>query len=201
MFYACLVPNMPGDPLVPLFETVTDLSQGAETLRRRRFGMIEVADGRLRRVLLRPWPKISSAPEILLLGRWHHQRRPGDRVRLYYNQPWRFPNFLAVTYLVSSRATGLGSVCRALAALDEIARLKRTDALLCDVGNWRISTKLLARWGWEPHCPSRWHRHYIKRFYGRYPPRPEWLDELLGCASPTMNRGLSETPPATAARA
>jgi hypothetical protein len=61
--------------------------------------------------------------------------------------------------------------------LDEIARLKRSDALLCDVSNWRISERLMARFGWEPHCPSRWHRHYIKRFYGEYPPPAGWLEK------------------------
>jgi hypothetical protein len=55
--------------------------------------------------------------------------------------------------------------------LDEVARLKASDAILCDVWNWRISDRLLARWGWQPHKPDRWHRHFIKRFYGVYPPR------------------------------
>jgi hypothetical protein len=71
--------------------------------------------------------------------------------------------------MVSGRGTKLRTVCRALEALDAIARIKRSDAILCDVANWRISREILARWGWEPHCPSRWHRHYIKRFYGIYP--------------------------------
>jgi hypothetical protein len=28
---------------------------------------------------------------------------------------------------------------------------------------------MLARFGWEQHAASRWHRNYIKRFYGEYP--------------------------------
>ena len=134
-----------------------------------------MAAGRFRRVRLRPFPKIISAPEALRIGGWHHGRRPGDRLSLYYNQPLRFPNFLALKYAVSARSTRMATLTRALEALDEIARLKEADAILCDVGNWRITTKLLARWGWQPHCPSRWHRHYIKRFYGKYPPRAKWI--------------------------
>lgn len=160
---------------MPLFETVTDLADGAEVLSRRRFGVIEVAGGHFRRIFLRPFPKIISAPEILILGGIYHHHRPGDRCLLYYNQPWRFPQFLALKYIVSARQTTMRTFTRALAVLDEIARLKGSDALLCDVGNWRISTRLGARWGWEPHCPSRWHRHYIKRFYGAYPQPPAWL--------------------------
>jgi hypothetical protein len=140
--------------------------------------VIEVADGHFRRILLRPFPKFASGPEVLWFGRWYHGHRRGDRILLYYNQPWRFPNFLALRYAVSARDTSMRSLCRALDVLDEIARLKRSDALLCDVGNWRISTQLLSRWGWAPHCPSRWHRHYIKRFYGEYPPRAAWLGRL-----------------------
>jgi hypothetical protein len=161
-----------------LFETISDLAQGAETLRRRRYGMIEMVEGRLRRIRLRPYPKIISAPEIVLFGRAFHNRARGDRLWLYYNQPRRFSNFLVLRYVVSAGHTSLGSLTRALDVLDYIARLKQSDALLCDAANWRISTKLMARWGWAPHCPSRWHRHYIKRFYGTYPPPAKWIDEL-----------------------
>jgi hypothetical protein len=164
-FAVCLV------KAVPLFDVITDLAEGADVLRRRHFGVIEVVEGRLRRIALRPFPKIISAPEILLFGGWHHRHKRGDRMLVFYNQPLRFPNFLALAYVVSSRETTRATANRAAAVLDEIARLKQSDALLCDVGNWRISTRLMARWGWEPHCPTRWHRHYIKRFYGAYPPR------------------------------
>ena len=161
-----------------LFETVTNLSEGADRLRRRRYGMIEVADGQFRRVLLRPLPKIVSGPGVHLLGQWRHRRRAGDWIRLYYDQPWRCPNFLALKYAESAAGTSLRTATRGLAILDEIARLKRSDALLCNAANERITTKLLSRWGWEPHCPSPFFRHYIKRFYGVYPPQPRWMADV-----------------------
>jgi hypothetical protein len=154
-----------GRSMMNLFETVTDLGEGAERLRRRLYGVIEMTAGRLRRVRLRPFPAIVSVPGILLGGGSVHRFWPGDRLWLYYNQPRRFPDFLVLKYVVSTRDTTLATLVRALDVLDGIARLKRSDALLCDVGNWRISHRLLARWDWVPHCPSRWHRHYIKRFY------------------------------------
>jgi hypothetical protein len=162
---------------MPLFETITDLVAGAELLRRRWYGVIEMVDGRFREVRLRPFPKTISAPEIVLFGNGFHSRAHGDRYWLYYNQPRRFPNFLVLKYIVSSREASFGSLARALDVLDYIARLKQSDAMLCDVGNWRISTKMLGRWGWEPHCPSRWHRHYIKRFYGEYPATAKWIEK------------------------
>ncbi len=149
-----------------LFETIVDLAAGAASLRRRRYGMIEVADGRLRRVVLRPFPKIVSIFEPLVLGRWRHRCVPGDRVRIYYNQPLRHSNFLALKYAESTRGARYGSLVCAMAVLDEIARLKGSDALLCDAANRRVSERLLRRWGWAPHCPSRRHRHFIKRLNG-----------------------------------
>ena len=160
---------------MPLFETVTDLAKGGETLRRRAYGVIEVADGRFGRILLRPFPTLISAPDMRLIGGWRHRHRVGDRIRLYYNQPRRCPNFLVLKYCESDRDTSMTTLTRAVAVLDEIARLKRSDALLCDVANGRITARLLSRWGWEPHCPSRFHRHFIKRFYGVYPSPPVWL--------------------------
>ena len=56
----------------------------------------------------------------------------------------------------------------ALLVLDEIAKLKRTDAIVCEVSNWRISDRLLTRWGWESHLGESRRRHFIKRFYGDY---------------------------------
>lgn len=160
---------------MPLWETITDLGLDAETLRRRRYGIVEAADGQFRRVLLRPFPTLVSMPEARILGALRHRRRSGDTIRLYYNRPRRFPNFLVLKYAESTRDTSFGSLARALAVLDEIARLMRSDALLCDVSNGRIDARLLGRWGWQPHCPSRFHRHFIKRFYGVYPTPPAWL--------------------------
>lgn len=164
--------------MLTFFQTITDLAAGAETLTRRRYGVIEMVGGRLEAIRLRPFPKIVTAPGIMLFGNAFHEHSAGDRLWLYYNQPVRFPNFLVLKYVVSGRESPFASLTRALDVLDEIARLKRSDALLCDVGNWRISARLLTRWGWQPHCPSRWHRHYIKRFYGEYPPRSQWLAGL-----------------------
>jgi hypothetical protein len=180
-FFNSTSPNIHSESDMHLFETVTDLSRGAELLRRRRYGVIEVLDGQFRRVMLRPWPKIVTAPGILLWGGWKHRHLPGGCIRLFYNQPRRFPNFLALKYAESARQASMGTLTRALDVLDQIARIKGSDALLCDVSNWRITTKLLGRWGWEPHCPSWFHRHYIKRFYGVYPPAPAWMQSSLEC--------------------
>ncbi len=97
------------------------------------------------------------------------------------------PNYLAVTYVVSGRGTTLATIRATLLVLDEIARLRRVDALLCDVGNARISDRLLNRWGWSPLLPPRRRRQFIKRFYGEYAPPDPVLEELLGNSIPALS--------------
>jgi hypothetical protein len=147
------------------FETITDLASGAELLRTRPYGIIEVIDGQFHQVRLRPFPKLVTPWDVFFHGGWYHRNWPGNRCLLYYNQPRAFRNFLALKYVVSARDTTLATFRRSLTVLDEIARLKQSDAILCDAANWRISGRLLTRWGWQSHAPQRWHRNYIKRLY------------------------------------
>ena len=51
----------------PLFETVANLHDGAEVLRRRAYGLIEAAGGRFRRVVLRPFPKLIDRQGVGIL--------------------------------------------------------------------------------------------------------------------------------------
>ncbi len=153
----------------PLWQTITDWETSQEFVRRRRYGVIETSAGKLIAIHLRPWPKLLAWPEVLPVGPAYHARGQADRCLLYYNQPRNFPNFLAVKYVVTTKATHYATFIAAFATLDAIAQLKQTDALLCDAFNRRLSDRLLQRHGWVPHKPQRWHRNYIKRFYGEYP--------------------------------
>ena len=150
-------------------ETILDLENGRERIRARRYGVIETAGGALQSVHLRPWPKLVSLPEFVPLGPRYHCRGSADRCLLYYNQPRRMPNFLALKYVVSTSGTSYKTFRAALVVLDAIAELKHIDAIVCDAANIRLSDRLMVRLGWEPHKPERWHRNYIRRFYGVYP--------------------------------
>jgi hypothetical protein len=152
-----------------LIETVGDFEVGRERIRARRYGVIETVGGKLRAVHLRAWPKLVAAPELLPLGPRYHERGETDRCLLYYNQPRRMPNFVALKYIVSTFGTSYQTFRSALIVLDAIAELKQIDAIVCDAANVRLSDRLMARLGWEPHKPQRWHRNFIRRFYGVYP--------------------------------
>ena len=148
---------------MPLYETVTDPQLEADVVRRRRYGVIETCAGRLVRIVYRPYPKTATAFGGRLLGRLSHRLRRGNRCRLYFNEPRSCPGFIALRYLESTRDADYATVCRALTALDDVARLKNADALVCDAANLRITDRSLARRGWVPHAPMVGHRNYIKR--------------------------------------
>lgn len=167
------------------FQTITDLAAGTESLRSGRYGRIEAVDGRFRAVHLRPYPCVVSAVDIAALSSLRRRTMAGDRCLLYYNQPLRSSNYLVLKYVASSRGGVLASLRRVMEVLEEIARLKQSDALLCDVSNPRITAAMLVWAGWEAHCPSWRHRHYIRRFYGSYPPRPAWIEWMSSTADGT----------------
>lgn len=162
---------------MPWFETVTDLTAQAAVVRRRRYGVLEVADRQLVQVRFRPWPTLFAVEEFMAWKEWRRRSAPGDRCWIYFNQPRRFPQFLAVKFLVGTPQVRLATLHEALRLLDQIAQIKGCDALLCDAANVRLSERLMARHGWLPHAPSRWHRNFIRRLY-EPPPVPQLEPEL-----------------------
>lgn len=154
---------------MPLLESITDLPSGAEALRARRYGVIETRGGELVGVTLKPWPHLLSLRELWPRGERWRPGGPSDRCRLYYNQPRGHENFLALRYVACTAGASYATFRKALAVLDQIAELKRVDALLCDASNKRLSERFLRRMGWEPHAPAWGRRNYIRRFYGVYP--------------------------------
>jgi hypothetical protein len=160
---------------MPLLETITDLRTGEDAIRRRRYGVIAMRDGHLQSIQLRPWPKLISLAEALWLGGMHRRLLAGDRCWLYYDQPLLHRNFLAVKYVLAARDCTFATLKGAMTVLEEIARIKRSDAALADISNPKISDRLLAREGWQRHCQPSFRRHYIKRYYGEYPsPDAAW---------------------------
>ncbi len=152
-----------------VMQSIENHRAAEEAIRRRRYGVIETAAGRLVAIHFRLWPKLLAWPEIWPTGPVYHASGAPDRCLLYYNQPLRHSNFLALKYIVSTQDSSYATFRTALAALDGVARTKGSDALLCDAFNARLSERLMKRFGWQSHRPQRWHRNYVKRFYGSYP--------------------------------
>ncbi len=152
-----------------LFQAVRNLDSGAEILRHRAYGMIEVAAGQLVQIKLKPWPKLVSIVEARWIRGWKQGWNRRDVCRLYYNQPRLHRNYLTLNYIESSHDTRWQSIVKALAIFDEIAYLKQSDAILAELSNAAISDRLMQRLGWARHREDSPQRHWIKRFYGEYP--------------------------------
>ena len=149
---------------MPWFQTLDRLTDAdVGTVRRRRYGYIETVDGRLSRIGFRPFPKLVTAAGTRLVAPWRRRLRRGNRCRLYFNQPRRHANFLNLQYVETTGDADYATFRCALTVLDEVARLKDVDALLCDAANVRLTDRLLARLGWAPHAPLPGHRNFIKR--------------------------------------
>lgn len=134
-----------------------------------KYGVIETSAGQLQAIHLRTFPKLLAWPDLWPVHSRYHAAGSADRCLLYYNQPRSCPNFLALKYVVTTIGTSYATFRAAIATLDAIAAAKQTDAMVCDAANSRLSDRFLARQGWEKHKPQRWHRNFIKRFYGTYP--------------------------------
>ncbi|MHC2067304.1 hypothetical protein ACYFX5_07525 [Bremerella sp. T1] len=178
------------------FESIDNLNDAQELVRRRRYGVIEIESGEFRRLSFRPWPKLISRIEIETLGRWKHAAA-GDRCRLFYNFPFSAPGFLSLAYVESTRQTSWKTLRRSLEVLDWIAQIRRANANVCELSNEKISQRAMERVGWEVHCEHLSGRHFIKRFYGEYP-QHAWLPEVIDPYAELLDRltqeGLSSHP-------
>lgn len=162
-------PEIP--PMYGPFLTVSQLSD--RTVLARRYGVIEARHGLMQAVHFRPFPKFASHAEAWLDRTTRNWRRAEDVCWLYFNEPRSCPGFLTLAYVFSSSKTSLATALAALAALDEIARIKRCDAIVCDASNLRLSERMMKRYGFVRHAQSLAGRNFIKRF--EHPSRFETL--------------------------
>jgi hypothetical protein len=146
---------------------VTSVNDNPELLRQRSAGMIVAEQGALKRIEGVWFPRRATVWRTWLDQRARHL--PADQCRIYFRQPLSSPTYLAIDYFVSGSRTSLRTVDAALEAIDQIAQLKRSDAIVAQLKNSRISTRMLQRYGWERHLGGEQSLHIIKRFYGKYP--------------------------------
>lgn len=166
---------------------VTDMAAQQPLIRQRGAGHIVVANGNLVAIFGRWWPYLGNHLRAAMDRRHRHsacersacEHSACNRCELFFHTPWSAPQFLTLSYIHSSERTSMASVYVATLVLDEIARIKGSLAIVANVTNDKISDRALARWGWEPHCLNWSGRHFIKRFYGKYPGVPlGWKSRL-----------------------
>lgn len=137
-----------------------------QAIRERRHGVIETAAGRMLRIRFRWWPRLVSGWEVRWAEWGRSRRAAADHCCLYFSQPRSAPGYLALKYVQSTAGTRYATFLAAIRALDRVAWIKRSDAIVCEAFNQRLSDAMMRRWGWESHLPDSGRRHFIKRFYG-----------------------------------
>jgi hypothetical protein len=168
------------------FETVRDIHRDSQTIARRAYGVVEIIDGKFEAVRLRPFPTMISSVEAAWFGRYQQRCGLSNGCRLYYNQPAGHRSYLALVYVVTTLNATLTTLRLGLKLIDEIARIKRCDAILCQVTNRRLTDRILGRAGWERHLLHRRGRHFIRRFYGQYPAALEQSPIAVTITAPTQ---------------
>lgn len=132
-----------------------------DRIRTWRYGEVEVSNGEVVAIYPRWWPRVGSQWES-----WQdsvHRTLPTDSCRAYYAFPRRAPGFMSVLYARSGPGTQYKSIARAASAMDEIARIRDAQAIVCQMISERGTERLMKRWGYVRHAFSLGDNHYIKR--------------------------------------
>jgi len=166
------------------FVSIENLSENEALVRNRAYGIIETRGGEFVSLKFKPWPKLVSASGAAWAGALRNTRVIQDRCRIFFNQPIGHRNYIALKYIESTLGTTMSTLRKSMRVLDEVARIKRTDAIFAHVTNSRISERLMDRWGWQRHLLHKSGRHFIKRFYGEY--------EISGSAQAIANCRLNK---------
>ncbi len=130
-----------------------------------RYGVVEVHNDHVYHIQRRLLPKLPSIWEAWLDAHW--RRLPENEVRLYYNVPYRCGGFMILAYARAGSKTSLASFRTGLSVLEEIAELKRLQAIVCHATNPRLTERVMNYFGYTRHASHLKGYHYIKRLTGR----------------------------------
>jgi hypothetical protein len=141
--------------------SIIDLAHSHARIRNCRYGEIELIDGAVHRIYPRWWPRVGSEWESMMDS--YLPRLPADHCRVYYAFPMRSPGFMSVLYAHSGPNTCYRTLYRGVTAVDEIAKIRNAEAIVCQVTNTRLTERLMRRLGYVRHAFSLGDNHYIKR--------------------------------------
>ena len=141
--------------------SVSSVDGNSEKIRSWNYGELELSDGRLIRIVPRWWPRLGSQWEAFQDN--YIRTLPVDFCRAYYAFPRRAPGFMSVLYAQSGPKTQYKTLYRAVVVMDEIAKLRDAQAIVCQTISPRASERLMNRWGYIRHAQSLGENHFIKR--------------------------------------
>lgn len=130
-----------------------------------RYGVIVVRNDSEYAIHRRIFPKIPSRLEAWIDARW--RRLPDNCWQLYYNAPYRCPGFLVLAYVCAGGNTSVASLRTGMAVLDEVARMKGLQSIVCETTNPKLTSRVMKYFGYIQHAHQLKGLHYIKRLTHR----------------------------------
>ena len=155
--------NATAQSSTPPQSAIFDMSDHAR-IRRIRYGRI-FATGPNSIRLSRRLPIQSSIAQVAWQRRFGRNRPIG--CRMDYHVPFGTPRVIAIDYVLSDRRAGYNAFRRTVAAIDEIAAIRNSIAIVAHVTNDAMTDRLMERLGYQRHLPNARGRHFIRRFYER----------------------------------
>jgi len=141
--------------------SVSSIAGNENSINSWSFGELELSDGKLLSIRPRWWPRIGSQWESFRDS--YVRAMPNDVLLAYYAFPRRSPGFMSVLYAHSGPKTQYKTLYRAVLSMDEIARLRKTQAIVCQTVSNLANERLMNRWGYVRHAFSLGDNHFIKR--------------------------------------
>ncbi len=130
-----------------------------------RYGVVEVHNDRSYRIYRRLLPKMPSVWEAWLDAKW--RRLPENQLRLYYNVSYRCEGYMILAYAQAGQNTSVANFRTGLSVLEEVAKLKRLQAIVCHATNPRLTERVMNYFGYTRHATHLKGYHYIKRLVNR----------------------------------
>jgi hypothetical protein len=124
--------------------------------------MIILRHGQLVVVQARWWPRWGTVFGAMMdrVAR----NLPDDECRFYYAFPRTSPGFMSLLYVHAGEKTTYKTFHQGIAAIESLAKLNRSQAIVCQVTNDRLTERMMRRWGYVKHAEHLGRDHYIRRF-------------------------------------
>ena len=127
-----------------------------------RYGEIEVTSGSLVAIHRSWWPRIGSQYEAYRDS--YNRTLPSDSCRAYFAFPFRAPGYMSILYALGGPNMQYKTIYQAVLVMDQIAQVRESKAIVCQVISERGTERLMNRWGYVRHASKLGDNHYIKRF-------------------------------------
>jgi len=126
-----------------------------------RYGEVVLRNGQITAVQARWWPRWGTVWGAMMDR--VVRTLPEDECRFYYSFPIGSPGYMSLLYVHAGERTSYRTFHQGIVAMDTIAGLRASRAIVCQVTNDRLTDRMMYRWGYVKHAENLGPSHYIRR--------------------------------------